>query len=354
MKVLFNLPPSTIERCFRKSDLARLAAAHEMVLPDFAAGGAFAELAAKGRLTGDTPEVAALKAFVRKHLADAEAMVTGWGMIPLSAEDVAAAKKLRAIVHSAGSVKTLVPEEAWKRGVRVGTCNGALAIGVAETTLGMILCGLKGFFPSRDWTRAGNWHDPKLGTAREVVREPFGLTVGVISASKVGLHVLKLLRAFELEVLLYDPFMKPERAKELGAALVSLEELAKRSDVVTLHAPNLPATRHMLKREHFRAMKDGAVFINTARGAIVDEAAMVEELKGGRIFAFLDVTDPEPPAKDSPLRSLPNVVLTPHLAGHASNGCFRQGRSAVDQVLEFASGKPMHGEVTLAMLATMG
>jgi len=354
MKILFNLPPSTIARCFRREDLDRLAAAHAVIAPDFAAGNAFAEFAASGKLAGELPEVAALKAFVRRHLAEAEAMITGWGMMPITAEEVAAAGNLRVLVHSAGSVKNLVSEEAWKRGIRVGTCNGALAVGVAETALGMILCGLKGVFPARDWARAGNWHDPNLGTSRAVVREPFGLTIGVISASKVGLHLLTLLRAFECRVLITDPFLKPERAKELGATLVGLDELVKRADVVTLHAPSLPATRHLLKREHFRAMKDGAIFINTARGAIVDEKAMVEELATQRIFAFIDVTDPEPPAKDNPLRTLPNVVLTPHLAGHATNGCFRQGRSAVDQVLEFTAGKPMHGEVTLAMLATMG
>jgi phosphoglycerate dehydrogenase-like enzyme len=354
MKILFNLPPSTIARCFRKTDLDRLAGAHEVMLPPSIAAGAFAELAASGKVSGKNPEIAALEAFTTERIGAAEVMVTGWGTPTISPESLGLAPKLKLIVHSAGSIKTLMPEEAWKLGIRVATCNGALAIGVAETTLGMILAGIKGFFPGRDWTRAGKWHDPKLGTNREILREPFGLTVGVISASKVGQHVLKLLRAFELEVLLYDPFMKPERARELGATLVGLDELMKRSDVVTLHAPALPATRHLLKREHFRAMKDGAVFINTARGMIVDEAGMIEELKTGRISAFIDVTEPEPPAKDSPLRTLPNVVLTPHLAGHASNGCFRQGRSAVDQVLEFADGKPMHGEVTLAMFATMG
>ncbi|MCC7518293.1 MAG: hydroxyacid dehydrogenase [Verrucomicrobiae bacterium] len=354
MKVLFNLPPSIIERCFRKSDLDRLAAEHEVRLPDFSAGGAFAEFAAKGERSDQASESAALKRFVQEHLTEAEAMVTGWEMIPVTAEDVAAAKNLRLIVHSAGSVKRLVAEEAWKRGIRVATCNEALAIGVAETTLGMILCGLKGIFPAREWSRAGHWHDPKLGTPRDVVRELYQVTIGVISASKVGLHLLRLLRAFEVEVLLYDPYVTPERAKELGATLVELDELVRRSTVVTLHAPSLPATRHLLKGGHFRAMQDGAIFINTARGAIVDETAMIEELKRGRITAFIDVTDPEPPAKDNPLRTLPNVILTPHLAGHVTNGCRRQGRSAVDQVFEFAANRPMRGEVTLEMLAQMG
>ena len=353
MKILFNLPPSFIARCFRQDDLHRLRARHELMIPPAVEASAIHEFVSTGKASGDHPEVVALEAFVKQGLAAAEGMVTGWGMRPITPGMLEAAPKLKLIVHSAGSIKSLVPEEAFRRGIRVGTCNGVLAVGVAEATLGMMIAGLKGFFPARDWVRGGSWHDPKLGTAREMIREPFGVTVGVISASKVGQHLLKLLRVFELEVLLYDPFVKPERASEMGATLVELDELIRRSDVVTLHAPSLPETHHMLKREHFRAMKDGAIFINTARGRIVDEKGMIEELKMGRIFAFLDVTDPEPPSMDNPLRTLPNVVLTPHLAGNASNGAFRQGRSAVDQVLEFAAGKPMHGEVTLSMLPTL-
>jgi phosphoglycerate dehydrogenase-like enzyme len=334
MKAFFYLPQGTIEKCFRPGDVARLSPGYEVVAPP-------------------CTDEASLAAAYAQHAPQAEALVTGWGTQPLTPAMLDAAPRLKVIVHSAGSIKTLIPPVAWERGIRVGTTNEALGIGVAETTLGMIIAGMKGFFPSRAWTAAGNWHDRNLGTQRTMIREVFDVTIGIISASKVGRHVMRLLRSFEVNVLVADPYLTADEAGKLGATLVPLDELLRRSDVVSLHAPALPATRHMLGREQFRAMKDQAVFINTARGMIVDEAALIAELKTGRISAFIDVTDPEPPAKDHPFRTLPNVVLTPHLAGHVSNGCFRQGRSAVNQLLEFKAGRRMHGEVTPEAFAIM-
>ena len=334
MKVFFYLPQGTIAKCFRPADLARLAPVDEVVAPP-------------------CTDEQSLKAAYAQHAPQAEALVTGWGTPPLTVELLDAAPRLKVLVHSAGSIKALVPPSTWERGIRVGTTNEALGIGVAETTLGMMIAGLKGFFPARLWTAAGNWHSQTLGSDHVAVREIFDVTIGLISASKVGRHVMRLLRNFEVNVLVYDPYLTPAEAGQLGATLVTLDDLIRRSDVVSLHAPAMPATRHMLGRAQFRAMKDHAIFINTARGMIVDEAALIDELKTGRISAFIDVTDPEPPAKDHPFRSLPNVVLTPHLAGHVSNGCFRQGRSAVDQLIEFRQGRRMHGEVTPEMFAVM-
>ncbi len=179
------------------------------------------------------------------------------------------------------------------------------------------------------------------------------MTIGVIGASQCGRHVLRLLRDFEVDILLADPTLSSAQATELGATLVPLDRLMAQSDVVSLHAPALPSTRHMLNRPQFAAMKDGAIFINTARGMIVDEDALVAELRTGRISAILDVTDPEPPAADHPFRSLPNCTLLPHLAGAVTNGCHRLGRSAVDQLFEFADGKAMHGEITEPKFAVM-
>jgi phosphoglycerate dehydrogenase-like enzyme len=327
MNILLHLPAGTLDKCFRPTDLDRLRAQH----------------AAWGGRTDDLAQL--LQEFAARAL-DLGAVGAGWGTPPLTPDMLSRAPRLNVIVHSAGSVRALLPEVVWQRGIRVASCNEALGIGVAETTLGMIICGLKGFFPARAHTAAGQWHDPKLGTDHVVTRELFDVTIGVIAASKTGAHLMRLLRQFEVRVLVTDPFLPADRAREMGATLVTLDELVRQSDVVTLHAPSLPATRHMLGPAQFRAMKDGAIFINTARGAIVDEDALVAELRTGRISAFLDVTDPEPPAADHPFRSLPNVVLTPHLAGAVSNGCLRQGRSAVDQLLEFGRGERMHGEIT--------
>jgi phosphoglycerate dehydrogenase-like enzyme len=335
MHILFHLPTRSLLRCFADKDLARLQKQHEVILPP-----------------ADADTDALLQNY-EKYALQSRAVVTGWGTPPLTKEQLDLAPELEVVVHSAGSIKALIPEELWQRDIRVATCNGALAVGVAENTLGMIIAGLKNYAACRDWTREGKWSDPKLGTEHFIVREPFDVTIGIIGASKVGRYLMKLLRMFEVEILVYDPFFSEAEADELGVQSVSLENLMAQSDVVTLHAPVLDSTRHMLKAQHFQAMKDRAIFINTARGVIVDEAALLAELQTGRIYAFIDVTDPEPPAVNHPFRFLPNVVLTPHIAGHASNGTRRQGRSTVDQLLEFAAGKPMSGEVTEAMFRVM-
>ena len=332
MKILFHLPLSMIEHCFVPADLQRLSEQHEVLLPTTAD-----DLAS--RFLQEVPVV--------------QAVVTGWGTPPLTSEMLDAAPDLQLIVHAAGSIKSLVPADLWERGVRVSSCNGALAVGVAETTLGMIICGLKGLFPARDWARAGGWHDPKLGTEKVRVQEPFRKTIGIVSASKVGRHLIGLLRGFEMEILVTDPYLSDTDAAQIGVQRVSLQELCESSHVVTLHAPLLPATLGMMGAEQFAAMRDDAIFINTARGALVDEAALIAELERGRLFAFIDVTDPEPPRADHPFRRLDNVVLTPHLAGHAANGARRQGREAVEHLLDFARGLPLSGEVTPAMFAQM-
>ncbi len=321
MNVLLHLTPEMIDRVFAPSDLSRLGAAHTL-----------------------------LDRSGLDRLDKVDVLITGWHTAPLDDGFFDRAKKLKLLAHAAGSTKMMVPASFWSRGIRLCSANEALGIGVAETTLAMMIAGLKGFFPCAQLTRENRWTSENLPWP---VREMYKIDIGVIGASKIGRHVMRLLKEFEVHVLLYDPYVSRAEAKELGAELVSLEDLMQRSEVVSLHAPALESTRHMLRREHFGAMKDRAIFINTARGMIIDEEALCEELKRGRIFAFIDVTDPEPPREDHPFRMLPNCVLFPHIAGAISNGCQRMGRSIVDQVFEFAEGRTMHGEITKEQFAIM-
>ena len=128
---------------------------------------------------------------------------------------------------------------------------------------------------------------------------------------------------------------------------------ASRADIVSLHAPAVPSTYHMLSRALLQEMQDDAVLINTARGALIDEPALIDELRKGRFFAFLDVTDPEPPALDSPLRSLPNVVVTPHLAGCITD-CTRMGEMAVEELRRFFAGEPPLHPITPDQFGRIG
>ena len=170
----------------------------------------------------------------------------------------------------------------------------------------------------------------------------YGLKVGIIGASTIGRRVIELLRPFDLDVALYDPIVSADEAAALGVRVFALDELMRRSRVVSLHAPLLPNTKRMIGAWELAALPEGATFINTARGALVDEAALVRDLQSGRISAVLDVTWPEPPSPDSPLWTLPNVLLTPHLAGSLGNELARMGASAIREVARVARREALH------------
>lgn len=271
---------------------------------------------------------------------DATAVLTCWDTPPITAKVLAAGKDIKIICHCAGSVKGYISadawDEIWKRDIAVTNTSAALGRGVAEFTLGMIITGLKRVSLLQQGCRSGKW--PEL---RHLPREPYDITVGVIGGGYCGGHLIKLLQNFEISVLLYDPFKTDDECRQMGAKKVELEYLLANSDVVTLHAPNIPQTVNLINSERIKLIKDGALFVNTSRGSEVDEQALIEELKTGRFFACLDVTNPEPAAPDNPLRNMENVVLTPHIAGHTSNGFKRQGKYAVDELERFSNGREM-------------
>lgn len=275
------------------------------------------------------------KAELLALLPAADACITSWGVAQLDADVIAAAPRLKAMAHMGSSVKRFVSDALWAAGVHVTSAGLALAVDVAETTLGLMIVGMKRIWPLAQHVRAGGWRASPWWPAREL----FGKEVGIIGASNVGRHVMKLLQAFAVHVLVYDPFITAEEAAGLAAEKVELDELLRRADIVSLHAPAKSDTFHMLNAERLALMKDDALLINTARGSLIDEAALIAELRKGRFFAFLDVTDPEPPAADSPLRQLDNVVVMPHIAGCIEN-CGRMGELAVEELRRFFAGEP--------------
>ncbi|MEU0583176.1 hydroxyacid dehydrogenase [Streptomyces sp. NPDC006132] len=281
-------------------------------------------------------------------LASAEMLITGWGCPHLDAGVLAAAPKLGAVLHAAGSVRSLVGEALWERGVTVSSAVTGNALPVAEYTLAMILLVGKDAFDHRERFRRTHAYP---GPAETAATGNLGRRVGVIGASRVGRRLLELLRPFDLTVLLHDPYVSPAEAAALGAESLSLEDLLRHSDIVSLHAPDIPETHHMLDRDRLALVRDGGVLINTARGALVDHEALTDELVSGRLSAVLDVTDPEPLPAGSPLYHLPNVFLTPHIAGSLGNELERLGRIVVEELERLVAGLPAVHEVRHADLA---
>jgi phosphoglycerate dehydrogenase-like enzyme len=252
------------------------------------------------------------------------------------------APKLKAIFYAAGAIGSWVTDAVWDRNILVTTASVANAQPVAEYTLACILFSLKHGWKLMRQTRAERWFPP-----RDAAPGNYGSTVGLASLGLIGRNLLKLLRPFDLNVLVYDPFVTALQALELGVEKVSLEELFRRGDVVSIHTPSLPETQGMITGAHLAGMKHGATFINTARGELVREQEMIEVLKNRPdLQAVLDVSEPEPPAADSPLYTLDNVVMTPHIAGSAGNECRRLGRYMVDELNRYVAGEPLKYVVT--------
>jgi phosphoglycerate dehydrogenase-like enzyme len=276
-------------------------------------------------------------AVIRGALGEVEVLLTGWGCPSITPEVLAAAPRLRAIIHAAGSVKGFVDPAAFERGIQVSSAVVANALPVAEFTVAtIVLSGKRAFRLGAEYK--GNRRRPDPGA----VPGNYGSTVGLLGASRIGRMVAERLRAFDLEVLISDPYLTATEAAELGAELVELDDLFSRSDILSVHAPLLPETVGLVDARLLGLLKDGSVLINTARGRIVDAAALERECVSGRLDAVLDVTDPEPLPPNSPLLDLPNVFLTPHLAGAVGNEVARLGELAVSELERFASGAPLH------------
>ncbi|MER5452551.1 hydroxyacid dehydrogenase [Streptomyces sp. NPDC002764] len=274
----------------------------------------------------------------REALARTEILVTGWGCPRLDAAVLDAAPRLRAVLHSAGSVKGFSTPELWRRSVVVSSAADANAVPVAEYTLAMILLAGKNVLAARERLRTERVHPgwsvvPGIGN--------HGRRVGVIGASRIGRRVIALLAPFDLRVTLTDPYVTERRAAELGVPLLPLDDLLRTSDIVTVHAPETPRTRHLVGRRELALMPDGATLINTARGGLVDHDALVEEVRAGRLNAVLDVTDPEPLPADSPLYDLPGAFVTPHLAGSQGNELSRLGTTVAEEAARLLAGEEL-------------
>lgn len=292
---------------------------------------ALSPLLLSGPLT--TPEARAV-------LSDTEILVTGWECPPLTGEILASAPRLRAVVHAAGSVKPMVTDAVWDRGVVVSSAADANADPVVAFTLAAITFAAKGALPAAAAYTSGwpSFTDRTGADAR---------TIGVVGASRIGRRVIAALRSSDTgcRVLLTDPYVAPAEAVALGVELVELAELCARSSIVTVHAPQLPETEGLLSGDMLKLIPDGGVVINTARGSLVDTEALVRECGAGRLDAFLDVTDPEPLPPEHALLSLPNVLVTPHIAGAQGSEVRRLGEYAVGEVERYVTSRPLRGRL---------
>ena len=313
---LFVLSPDAYDLAYGPAERADVAALADVVAPAL------------------TPEQALARPDL---LARADVLFSGWGPPLVDEVFLDLAPRLTTVFYAAGATGSWMTEAAWDRGLVVTTASAANAVPVAEYTLAAILFSLK-----HGWRLARQARADRTYANRGGVPGNYRSGVGLIALGTIGRTLLPLLRPFDLDVFVYDPFLTDAEAAALRVTRLPLAELFARCDVVSLHAPELPETRHLVTGELLASMRPGATFINTARGSVVDESALCRVLADRPdLQAVLDTTAVEPPPADSPLYALDNVVLTPHVAGSIGPECRRMGRMMVDELQRFVAGQPL-------------
>lgn len=286
------------------------------------------------------------------HIAHVEILITSWGSPRIDQHFIDAAPRLRLIAHLAGSVKGFIDDAAWRKGIQIVNAVAANAVPVAEYTIAAILFANKRVFQINDfYTKYKENRAPWTNEAPDAGN--YNKTVGIIGASHVGQIVIDHISRFDFKILLYDPYMTPLEARQIGAHKVGLTELLSQSDVVSIHAPLIQETRHLLGSRELLLLKDGSTLINTARGAIIDQMALELELAKGRFFAILDTTDPDELPSDSPLFQMPNVFLTPHIAGSLGSETQRLTDYIVAELERFYEGRSLEHLVRREHLARL-
>jgi len=276
---------------------------------------------------------------VVEFVGDAEILVTQ--LAPMSRSMLTLLPNLKMIAVSRGGPVNIDMQAARDRGVLVVNTPGRNASAVAEFTIGAILAETRKIREGHEHLRSGTWRGD-LYRADTTGRELNEMTVGVIGYGNIGTRVVKLLRAFGSKVLVHDPYIQLDREDLAGGVeLVSLPDLLEHSDVVTLHPRVTEETRNMMNADTFAKMKPDSLFVNTARGPLCDYEALYDALENGVIgAAMLETFAVEPVPADWPLMQLPNVTLTPHIAGASVRTVTYAAEQAAEEVRRYLKGEP--------------
>jgi D-3-phosphoglycerate dehydrogenase len=269
---------------------------------------------------------------------------------PVTAELLAAGRQLLVIGRAGVGLDNVDVDAARRAGIVVTCTPDQNAISVAELALGMMISLARSISAADTDTKSGNWNRNRF-----VGSELYGKTLGIVGAGKIGYLTAKRAQAFGMKTVAYDPYLSPDNIllRELQADLVEIDELLERADIVSCHLPSTPATTEFFDAKRFERMKPSAFFINTSRGVVVREPDLIEALESGRIAgAALDVRAKEPPQAGK-LESMPNVILTPHVAAFTREAQERVANAICNDVARVLDGKPAQNAVGAAMPARL-
>jgi len=274
-------------------------------------------------------------------LSDVDVILSTWGMVKLDEKILANAPRLKAVFYGAGSIRYFTTDAMWDRNITVCSAYGMNAIPVINFTLSQILFSLKdGFRHMMRLKKEKIWKS-------EHIDGIYKAKVGIISLGLIGSGVCEKLKQFDVDVYAYDIVQNEETSKRLNITYSSLEEIFSTCEVISLHTPWLPQTENMINGKLLSLMPQKSTFINTARGAVVNEKEMIEVLtRRPDIMALIDTPYPEPPIAESPLYTLENVLLTPHIAGAMGRDCWKMSMCMADELEKFIKNEPLDWSIS--------
>jgi len=257
------------------------------------------------------------------------------GLDEYTARVMEEAKNLKIIGRYGVGLDNVDLKAATEHGIIVTYTPGANTNAVAEHTFALMLSLLKRIPQLNEAGKKGEWR--RRGGLNWELQ---GKTLGIIGLGRIGRTVAKMAKAFDVNIIAYSPHVPREEAEKLGIKLVSLEELLSKADIVSLHTSLTPEKYHMIGEREFKLMKKTAIIVNTARGELIDEDALVKALKNGEIAgAALDVLEKEPPPPDSELLKLENVIITPHAAAHTWEAVRKMGDMVTEDIIAVLNGR---------------
>lgn len=329
--------------CDAKTDARRRPTVTLALLPEVQPDLLPPDIVARLQRTADIDSMLPLTSLTNRALARTDILITGRGCPPIDAEVLDSAPRLRAVVHAGSSVIGLVGPDVLARDIAVSCASDADSRSIADYTLAMCVLATKRVFGLANGYASGeDVHDYGLDRSPSST----GATVGVIGATAAGRAVLARLAHHNVRTVVADPSLSRVDAKLLDAELLDLDTLCTISDIVTVHSYPTADGKPLLDHQRLSLMHDGTVLINTSCGSLVDTHALIGHCVAGRLDAVLDVTRPRPLPRGHPLLSLPNVLVTPGLAGAQGWELRRLGSDTVAEIERFARGIPMLGRLT--------
>ena len=269
---------------------------------------------------------------LKERIKEADIVIVGWNDLTKNVMD--SAKRLKMVSIWATTCHYADLEAAKKRGIMVTHIPGYAMEAVAEHTFALLLAAIRKLPLADKHVRNGGFDWRPFGGI-----ELYGKTLGIIGTGSIGCRVAEIAKAFKMRTLGYDKYPNVKRAEEIGMKYVDLYTLLKESDFITLHVTLTSETERLIGKKEIEAMKKGVVLINTSQGKVVDEKALVDALKSGKMsFAGLDVFGEEPPAKDNSLFKLDNTILSPHVGFHTTEAAKRCTDICIENVVKFLEG----------------